>query len=116
MRTQAFRRNGSLMSPSQRPKCCVLYIDHSAANHFLFQRAVAKTEMPLHIQPFFSGEPAMAYLRSEAPLCWPEPLPVSQLYSIRAPSCLRQSPAPRCGSPRLPPLGCAAHHHAQRFG
>ena len=55
------------MSPSQRPKCSVLYIDNSADDHFLFQCAVVKSETPLHIQPFFSGEPAIAYLKDQAP-------------------------------------------------
>jgi CheY-like chemotaxis protein len=55
------------MCLSLHRKCSVLYIDDSADNHLLFQHAVVKTETPLHIQPFVSGEPAIAYLRLEAP-------------------------------------------------
>ena len=55
------------MSPSQRCKCSVLYIDNNANDHFHFQHAVAKNDMPLHIQFFLSGEPAVAFLRDEAP-------------------------------------------------
>jgi len=55
------------MSLSLHRKCSVLYIDDSSDDHLLFLHAVVKTETPLHIQPFFSGEPAIAYLRQEAP-------------------------------------------------
>jgi CheY-like chemotaxis protein len=55
------------MSKSFRPKCPLVYIDDSADDHFLFQQAALQTETPLQIQPFFSADPAIAYLKGKAP-------------------------------------------------
>ena len=47
--------------------CAVVYIDDSVDDHFLFQHAVSTSETPLHVQPFFSFAPAIAYLKGETP-------------------------------------------------
>jgi hypothetical protein len=47
--------------------CAVVYVDDSADDHFLLQHAVRASETPLHVQPFFSFEPAIAYLKGECP-------------------------------------------------
>jgi CheY-like chemotaxis protein len=47
--------------------CAVVYVDDSADDHFLLQLSVRRTQTPLHIQPFFSAEPAIAYLKGEPP-------------------------------------------------
>ena len=64
---QASRLESSLMSSSVRLNCPVLYVDDSSDDHFLVQRAAINTETPLQIQPFFSGEPAIAYLKHIPP-------------------------------------------------
>jgi CheY-like chemotaxis protein len=47
--------------------CAAVYVDDSPDDHLLFQHAVSRTQTPLHIQPFFSAEPAIAYLKGERP-------------------------------------------------
>ena len=45
----------------------VPYVDDNSDNQSRFQRAVLRTETPLHIQPFFAADPAMTYLQGDAP-------------------------------------------------
>lgn len=48
-------------------ECAVVYVDDSADDQFLFQLAVSKSELPLHVQTFFSAEPVITYLKGEPP-------------------------------------------------
>jgi response regulator RpfG family c-di-GMP phosphodiesterase len=48
-------------------KFAAIYVDDSPDDHFLFQHSVVRTEIPLHVQPFFSAEPAITYLKGEPP-------------------------------------------------
>jgi hypothetical protein len=45
----------------------LLSVDDSTAGQSLLQEAVIRTETPFHIQPFFSPETALTYLRGEPP-------------------------------------------------
>jgi CheY-like chemotaxis protein len=55
------------MSDSVRSECPIIHVDDDADDRFFFQRAAKRTETPFHIQPFCSGDPAIAYLKQEAP-------------------------------------------------
>jgi CheY-like chemotaxis protein len=55
------------MSVAVRLKCPILHVDDDADDHFFFKHAARRTDTPFHIQPFFFGDPAIAYLRQEAP-------------------------------------------------
>jgi CheY-like chemotaxis protein len=48
-------------------KCAAIYVDDSPDDLFLFQHSVVRTGTLLHIQPFFSAEPPIAYLKGEPP-------------------------------------------------
>jgi len=48
-------------------KCALVYVDDSPDDHFLLQHSVLTTETPFHIQPFFSAEPAIAYVKGDPP-------------------------------------------------
>jgi CheY-like chemotaxis protein len=45
----------------------VLSVDDSTSGQSLLQEAVIRTETPFHIQPFFSPEAALIYLRGQPP-------------------------------------------------
>lgn len=61
----AFRR--SLCMPNRYSQCPIIYVDDNADDHFVFHQATRRSQTPFHIQPFYSGEPALAYLRSQPP-------------------------------------------------
>lgn len=48
-------------------KCPILYLDDNSDDHFFFRRSTLRTETPFHIEHFSSAEPALAYLRGDAP-------------------------------------------------
>jgi len=50
-----------------KPRCPILYVDDSSDDHSLLQAAATRTQTPLLIQPFFSADPAIAYLKGEPP-------------------------------------------------
>jgi CheY-like chemotaxis protein len=45
----------------------LLSVGDSRADQSLLQEAVIRTQTPFHIQPFFSPDPAITYLRGEPP-------------------------------------------------
>jgi len=55
------------MSDTVRSKCPIIHVDDNADDRFFFQHAAKRTETPFHIQPFCFDEPAIAYLKQEAP-------------------------------------------------
>lgn len=55
------------MSKTARLTCAVIYVDDSQDDHFLFQNSVWNTKTPIHLQPFFSAEPALVHLKGEHP-------------------------------------------------
>src|SRR5215475_7526636 len=50
-----------------KPRCPILYVDDSPDDHSLLQAAATRTRTPLLFQPFFSADPAIAYLKGELP-------------------------------------------------
>src|SRR6266436_6129445 len=86
-----------------KPRCPILYVDDSADDHCLLQAAATRTQPPLLIQPFFSGDPAIAYLKGELPFgdvsVYPRPHLVLCDYDLAATSGLALVAAVRAASP-----------------
>jgi response regulator RpfG family c-di-GMP phosphodiesterase len=55
------------VSENCSPECFIVYIEDDYNDHLLFSRSAQRTKTPFYIQPFFSSEPALAYLRRETP-------------------------------------------------
>jgi CheY-like chemotaxis protein len=86
-----------------KPRCPILYVDDSADDHCLLQAAATRTRTPLLIQPFFSGDPAIAYLKGEPPFgdvtVYPRPHLVLCDYDLDATGGLALVSAIRAASP-----------------
>lgn len=55
------------MSKSFWQACPAIYITDSQDEHFLVRQAAIRTETPLYIQPTFSAQPVLDYLKRKPP-------------------------------------------------
>jgi DNA-binding response OmpR family regulator len=86
-----------------KPRCPILYVDDSSDDHCLLQAAATRTQTPLLIQPFFSVDPAIAYLKGEPPFgdvtVYPRPRLVLCDYNLGATNGSALVAAIRAASP-----------------